>query len=112
MESIRNFQQRVREKVGNDLYRHRGRWDKSLRETWISTLCRILIGIHKYKHGGAVLISDNDQDFPSFEVTRREVPDQRAVSNLSQDTDVLDKHLRTGAVPGKRYVQIFSIGHR
>jgi hypothetical protein len=43
---------------GCDLYDERGHWDASLEATWISVICRILIGIHKYQHGGAVLISD------------------------------------------------------
>jgi hypothetical protein len=58
MRGIRIFQQRVRKKVGDDVYDKRGHWDVSLEDTWISTLCRILIGIHRYQHGGAVLISD------------------------------------------------------
>lgn len=58
MPSIKIFQQQVRKKVGNDLYDERGHWDESLEAAWISALCRILIGIHKYQHGGAVLISD------------------------------------------------------
>lgn len=57
--SIRTFQQRVRKKVGDELYDERGHWDGSLEDTWISAICRILIGIHKYQHGGAVLISDD-----------------------------------------------------
>jgi len=40
------------------LYDDRGHWNSSLEEMWISALCRILIGIQKYHHGGAVLISD------------------------------------------------------
>jgi hypothetical protein len=58
MRSIKIFQQQVRKKVGCDLYDERGHWDASLEATWISVICRILIGIHKYQHGGAVLISD------------------------------------------------------
>jgi hypothetical protein len=59
MPSIKIFQQQVRKKVGSDLYDERGHWDESLEAAWISALCRILIGIHKYQHGGAVLISDD-----------------------------------------------------
>lgn len=59
MNSIKEFQQRVRKEVGAELYRERGHWDATIEENWISALCRILIGIHKYQHGGAVLISDN-----------------------------------------------------
>jgi hypothetical protein len=58
MRSIKIFQQQVRKKVGSDLYDKRGHSDAVLEDAWISALCRILIGIHKYQHGGAVLISD------------------------------------------------------
>jgi hypothetical protein len=58
MQSIKVFQQRVQKEVGADLYNERGHWNESLEAAWISALCRILIGIHKYQHGGAVLISD------------------------------------------------------
>lgn len=58
MRSVRNFQQQVRKKVGDDFYDRRDHWDISLEDTWTSTLCRILIGIHRYQHGGSVLISD------------------------------------------------------
>jgi len=59
MKSIKEFQRRVRQKVGSDLYDERGHWNDSLEGYWISAICRILIGIHKYQHGGAVLISDD-----------------------------------------------------
>ena len=59
MKSIKEFQRRVRKEVGHELYGERGHWDDSLEANWISALCRILIGIHKYQHGGAVLISDS-----------------------------------------------------
>jgi hypothetical protein len=59
MQSIQKFQRRVRKEVGEAIFDERGHWNESLEENWISVLCRILIGIHKYQHGGAVLISDN-----------------------------------------------------
>jgi hypothetical protein len=58
MRSINSFQKQVRSKVGNALYEERGHWDESLEQSWVSALCRILISIRKYHHGGAVLISD------------------------------------------------------
>jgi hypothetical protein len=58
MKSIKEFQRKVRKEVGDKLYKERGHWDDSLEGNWLSALCRILIGIHKYQHGGAVLISD------------------------------------------------------
>jgi hypothetical protein len=59
MKPIREFQERVRKDVGNKLYGERKHWNSSLEQNWISALCRILIGVHKYQHGGAVLISDD-----------------------------------------------------
>jgi hypothetical protein len=59
MKPIREFQRRVRNEVGKKLYRERGHWPSTLEANWISALCRILIGIQKYQHGGAVLISDS-----------------------------------------------------
>ncbi len=56
--SIRQFQIQIAEKVG-DQYRLRDHWNESLEDMWISALCRILIGIRRYGHGGAVLISNN-----------------------------------------------------
>jgi hypothetical protein len=56
--SIEKFQRTVAEGVGRSQYLVRDHWDQSLEWEWISALCRILIGIRRYGHGGAVLISD------------------------------------------------------
>jgi hypothetical protein len=61
LKPIKEFQKRVRKEVGSELYKERDHWDNTLEENWISALCRILIGIHKYQHGGAVLISDVEE---------------------------------------------------
>jgi len=58
-EYISRFQRDVKRKIGKDLYEERGHWGESLEDLWISTLCRILIGIQRYHHGGAILISDS-----------------------------------------------------
>ena len=58
MRSIKAFQKQARDKVGGALYDERDHWDGSIERLWVSALCRILIGIQKYHHGGAVLISD------------------------------------------------------
>lgn len=57
IKSIREFQRQVRNEVGTRMY-DEGHWNDRLENTWISAVCRILIGIHRYQHGGAVLISD------------------------------------------------------
>jgi hypothetical protein len=58
MKSIKTFQKQARGEVGSALYDERDHWDGSIERLWVSALCRILIGIQKYHHGGAVLISD------------------------------------------------------
>lgn len=57
--AIREFQRKAKEAVGAALYEERGHWDVSLEDEWISALCRILIGIQRYGHGGAVLLSND-----------------------------------------------------
>jgi hypothetical protein len=56
--AIQRFQRKAKRAVGSKLYEERGHWGVSLEDEWISALCRILIGIQRYGHGGAVLISE------------------------------------------------------
>jgi len=56
--AIRRYQKRVRRAVGASLYDERGHWNESTEDEWISALCRVLIGIQRYGHGGAVLLSN------------------------------------------------------
>jgi hypothetical protein len=56
--SIRRYQTEVKRAVGAALYNGRGHWNESLEDEWISALCRVLIGIQRYGHGGAVLLSN------------------------------------------------------
>jgi hypothetical protein len=58
--SIETYRNRVIKRVGNRVYESRDHWDASLEDLWISVLCRLLIGIQRYGHGGAVLISDKN----------------------------------------------------
>jgi len=57
--AIREFQRRAQEAVGTTTYKERGHWDVSLEDEWISALCRVLIGIQRYGHGGAVLLTNS-----------------------------------------------------
>ena len=59
--TIHNFQSKARSSVGDAEYRRREHWDASLRDDWLSALSRILIGIKRYGHGGAVLLSDTSE---------------------------------------------------
>lgn len=47
----------VQTEVGEDVYRDRDHWDNSLTQFWFASICRILLRIRSYKHGGALLIS-------------------------------------------------------
>ena len=58
--SIETYRNRVIKRVGKRLYESRDHWDASLEDLWISVLCRLLIGIQRYGHGGAVLVSDKN----------------------------------------------------
>lgn len=62
MHWVETYRQKVKEGVGIDGYTSWGEWSDSLADLWFSALCRVLIGIHRYRHGGAVLISDEIGD--------------------------------------------------
>ena len=47
----------VKNKVDEDVYSDRDHWEKLLSKFWYASICRILLRIRSYKHGGAVLIS-------------------------------------------------------
>src|SRR5258708_17977677 len=50
-------------------------------EQWISTLCRILISIRRYGHGGALLITSSHSDL-DIKYPVHHSPLQKALSNL------------------------------
>ncbi|MBV8273797.1 MAG: hypothetical protein JO170_00865 [Verrucomicrobia bacterium] len=100
MRSIKNFQQEVREKVGGDFCGERSHWDASLEYIWISTLCRILIGIHRYQHGGAVLISDDSSHLkPKYSITYGRLADALiragvlSIENTSYDDAIFEQYV-------------------
>jgi hypothetical protein len=67
---IRRFQRDVKRAVGDTLYRSAGKWFEGtdelwrcsddfgdeLRNEWLGALCRVLLKIRNYRHGGAVII--------------------------------------------------------
>jgi hypothetical protein len=114
MRSIKMFQRQVRKEVRGDLYDERGHWDQSLEDTWISALCRILIGIHKYQHGGAVLISDEGAGLNSkYSLKYRRLADalRRAsvlsIKHISYSDVIHEKYLDTNAdeIPASLYLK-------
>jgi hypothetical protein len=49
----------IKEKVDVSIFGERDHWEKSLKNDIHSLLCRILINIQNYRHGGAILIDPN-----------------------------------------------------
>lgn len=47
----------TQKKVSVGVYSDRDHWDNSLTQYWYSTICRIILRIKSYGHGGALLIS-------------------------------------------------------
>ena len=68
---ILRFQRNVKRSVGDFLYKNAGKWfectdelwrcsedfGNELRDEWLGALCRILLRIREYRHGGALIIS-------------------------------------------------------
>jgi hypothetical protein len=80
---IESFRSRAIAKVGRKAYRQFPFWDISLRDEWLDTLCRLLINIQRYRHGGAILLSGQSDDLNikyRIEYTRLST----ALQNLAQ----------------------------
>ncbi len=54
---INNYLKLVKKSLPADVYKMRDHWDESLKFSWLASLCRLLLRIQKYQHGGAVLIT-------------------------------------------------------
>lgn len=53
---LTRFCARVREQAGSDAWNEDSLRDAPLRRLWLRTLCRVLLGIQGYQHGGALLL--------------------------------------------------------
>lgn len=49
----------IKNNMNTQIYENRKHWHMTLKHKWISIICRILINIKEYRHGGAILIDDN-----------------------------------------------------
>lgn len=100
-------------RVRKFLPRDMGTWPPFLADTWISTLCRILISIQRYRHGGAILITGSESDLDiKYRLNYRRLP--KALVNLGVNTirnryaqreifdDYLDQHKDT--LPARLYL--------
>ncbi|MQR94777.1 putative sensor domain DACNV-containing protein [Fictibacillus phosphorivorans] len=56
---ISNIRENVRKKVGSEIYDAWDHWDNILTDDWYIIICRLLINIQSYRHGGAILIDPN-----------------------------------------------------
>jgi hypothetical protein len=59
--SVFILRKRVRRKVGKQAYESTF-WGDGVEDLWKATLCRILIGIQRYRHGGALLFTRGNTD--------------------------------------------------
>jgi len=53
---VKSYVTAVRRTVSGSVYQARDHWDVSLEAWWIESLCRLLLRLQKYRHGGAILI--------------------------------------------------------
>ncbi|HEX9928636.1 MAG TPA: hypothetical protein VGB02_08885, partial [Pyrinomonadaceae bacterium] len=58
---VKSYIETIKHKIPKQKYDDRGHWDISLRSEWSSSLCRILLRIQNYKHGGAILITPDEK---------------------------------------------------
>jgi len=60
---VLNYLDAIKRIVPPEIYEDRSGWDESLKSKWMETLCRLILRVQKYHHGGALLISpDNSQN--------------------------------------------------
>jgi hypothetical protein len=50
----------VRDTVGDEVFDRRDHWVDSLTGYWTTTLARILLGVQRYAHGGALVLTPDD----------------------------------------------------
>ena len=55
--SITTFNKKIKESIEPIIYKDRDHWELSHSHLWISVLCRLLIRIKSFNHGGAVLLT-------------------------------------------------------
>lgn len=58
-EGILRHLELVKEHVDKEAFNISDSWDNSLTQYWYATICRMILRIKSYKHGGALLISKN-----------------------------------------------------
>jgi hypothetical protein len=76
--------------VGTAEYELRGHWDSSLTDDYVRTLTRIILGIQRYEHGGALLITSSP-DLSALRI-KYPLPYSRLVGALNRLAILSIKH--------------------
>jgi len=64
------FLKSIKKRVPRNIYARGSFWDGTFAELWKGCLCRILIGIQRYSHGGAILLTDSAAElFPHYQIS-------------------------------------------
>lgn len=57
MPGIRKYIEKVQGQIPDHIYEDRTHWNASLASYWLSSLCRLLLRVRNFRHGGAILIT-------------------------------------------------------
>lgn len=57
MPGINAYLDAVRQAVSEEKYEDSSRWEAMLTSSWLETLCRLLLRVQRFHHGGAILIT-------------------------------------------------------
>jgi len=60
--AIENLIHRVQADVGDEVFQKRDHWSASISGDWQHALARILLGVQRYGHGGALLLTPNNRN--------------------------------------------------
>lgn len=109
---IKRHLKSVQTDVGEDVYSDRDHWDNSLTQYWFATICRILLRIRSYKHGGALLISEGRAQrglnikYPIFYTRLKDALVQRGVKliEMTHASDQIYEYLEGDDIPTDLYL--------
>jgi len=59
--AISRFVTQVAQEVGAERFTDRNHWGGTLKEDWVATLCRLILRIRNYRHGGALLFTSDPE---------------------------------------------------
>ena len=57
---IQSYIEDVKRELPEYIYRDRPHWDSSLSSYWVASLCRLLLRVQNYRHGGAILMTQDN----------------------------------------------------